>query len=132
VGAKLSRRWAALFISCDAVAERERQGMVEIVNLAEWRKRTREEFTEEILHHDRNAVPDDETDRLIATLNTLIHDTPMAHEEKLVVVWTKLVELLAAIDDEAQRKLYVNRITTLLNKDIVEAARAAFSQFPKQ
>ena len=33
--------------------------MVEIVNLAEWRKRTREEFTEEILHHDRNPVPGD-------------------------------------------------------------------------
>ena len=103
--------------------------MVEIVNLAEWRRRTREEFTEEILHHDRNPVPGDETDRLIATLNTLIHDTPMADEEKLVVVWTKLVELLAAIDDETQRKLYVNRITALLNKDIVEAARAALTGF---
>ena len=66
---------------------------------------------------------------MIATLNTLIRDTPMADEEKLIVVWTKLVELLAAIDDEAQRKLYVNRITTLLNKDIVEAARAAFAKF---
>jgi hypothetical protein len=53
----------------------------------------------------------------------------MADEEKLVVVWTKLVELLAAIDDEAQRKLYVNRITTLLNQEIVEAARAAFAKF---
>jgi hypothetical protein len=79
--------------------------------LAEWRKRTREELT---LHHDKNQAPELETDTLIATLNTLIRDTPMADEEKLVVVWTKLVELLAAIDDEAQRKLYVNRITTLL------------------
>ena len=103
--------------------------MVEIINLAAWRKRTREEFTEEILHHDRNPVPELETDRLIATLNTLIRDTPMADEEKLIVVWTKLVELLAAIDDEARRKLYVNRITTLLNKDIVEAARLAFAKF---
>ena len=97
--------------------------------MAEWRKRTREELTEQIQHHERNPVPELETDRLIATLNTLIRDTPMADEEKLVVVWTKLVELLAAIDDEAQRKLYVNRITTLLNQDIVEAARAAFARF---
>jgi hypothetical protein len=103
--------------------------MVEIVNLAEWRKRTREDFTEEILHQDRNPFPELETDRLIATLNTLIRDTPMADEEKLVVVWTKLVELLAAIDDETQRNRYVKRITTLLNKDIVEAARAAFAKF---
>ena len=50
----------------------------------------------------------------------------MADEEKLVVVWT--VELLAAIEDGAQRKHYVNRITTLLNQDIVEAARAAFAE----
>jgi len=65
---------------------------------------------------------------LIATLNSLIRDTPMADEEKLVVVWTKLVELLAAIEDGAQRKRYVNRITALLNQDIVEAARAAFAE----
>lgn len=66
---------------------------------------------------------------LIATLNSLIRDTPMAAEEKLlVVVWTKLVELLAAIEDGAQRKRYVNRITALLNQDIVEAARAAFAE----
>jgi hypothetical protein len=74
-------------------------------------------------------MPDDETDRLITTLNKLILDTPMAVEEKLVVVWTKLVELLAAIDDDARRKLYVKRITALLNKDIVEASRAAFAKF---
>jgi hypothetical protein len=46
-----------------------------------------------------------------------------------VVVWTKLVELLAAVEDEKRRKLYVNRITTLLNRDIVEAARTAFAEF---
>jgi hypothetical protein len=103
--------------------------MVEIVNIAEWRKRAGEELTEEILHHDTHPAPDDETDRLIETLNRLILDTPMSAEEKLVVVWTKLVELLASIDDEARRKLYVRRITTLLNRDIVEASRAAFAKF---
>jgi hypothetical protein len=53
----------------------------------------------------------------------LVLDTPMADEEKLVVVWTKLV------DDEARRKLYVKRITKLLNNDIVDASRAAFAKF---
>jgi hypothetical protein len=53
----------------------------------------------------------------------------MSAEEKLIVVWTKLVELLASIDDVARRKLYVKRITTLLNRDIVEASRAAFAKF---
>jgi hypothetical protein len=43
--------------------------------LAEWRKRTREELT---LHHDKNQAPELETDTLIATLKTLIRDTPMA------------------------------------------------------
>jgi hypothetical protein len=103
--------------------------MVEIINIAEWRKRAREELTEEILQHDRNATPNDETDRLIETLNRLILDTPMSAEEKLVVVWTKLVELLASIDDEARRKRYVKRITKLLNSDIVETSRAAFAKF---
>jgi hypothetical protein len=103
--------------------------MTKVVSLAEWRKRTRETFTEEILYRDRNPVPEAETDRLIDTLNQLIRETPMSDEEKLVVVWTKLVELLAAIDDEAQRKSYVNRIATLLNQDIVEAARDAFAKF---
>ena len=101
--------------------------MAEIVSMDEWRKRTREELTEDILHHDRNPVPDAETDRLIATLNKLIREAPMADEERLVVVWTKLVELLAAIDDKARRKLYIKRITTLLNNGIVEAARDAFA-----
>jgi hypothetical protein len=103
--------------------------MVEIINIAEWRKRAREELTEEILQHDRNATPNDETDRLIETLNRLILDTPMSAEEKLVVVWTKLVELLASIDDEARRRRYVKRITKLLNSDIVETSRAAFAKF---
>jgi hypothetical protein len=102
--------------------------MAEIVEMDEWRKRTRNSLTEEILHHDRNPDADTEADRLIHTLNTLVRDTPMADEEKLVVVWTKLVELLAAIEDETRRKLYVKRITTLLNQDIVEAARAAFAE----
>jgi hypothetical protein len=102
--------------------------MAEIVEMDEWRKRTRNSLTEEIMHHDRNPDADTETDRLIHTLNTLVRDTPMADEEKLVVVWTKLVELLAAIEDETRRKLYVKRITTLLNQDIVEAARAAFAE----
>src|SRR5262245_59695731 len=104
------------------------KGMAEIVKMDEWRKCTRDSFTREILHHDRNPVSDTETDRLIATLNSFIRDTPMAAEEKLVVVWTKLVELLAAIEDGTQRKRYVNRITTLLNQDIVEAALAAFAE----
>ena len=103
--------------------------MAEIISMGEWRKRTREELTKDILHHDRNPVPDAETDRLIATLNKLIREAPMADEQRIVVVWTKLVELLAAIDDQTRRKLYVKCITTLLNNDIVEAARDAFAKF---
>jgi hypothetical protein len=52
----------------------------------------------------------------------------MGDEEKLVVVCTKLVELSAAIEDEPQRKSYVNRVRTLLNRDIIEAARVAFAE----
>jgi hypothetical protein len=103
--------------------------MAEIVKMDEWRKRARDSFTEEILQHDGSPDAGAKADRLIDTLNTLIRDTPMGDEQKLVVVWTKLVELLAAVEDEKRRNLYVNRITTLLNRDIVEAARTAFAEF---
>ena len=53
----------------------------------------------------------------------------MADEEMVVVFWTKLVEHLAAIDDDARRQLYVERISALLNQDVVEATREAFAQF---
>jgi DnaB-helicase binding domain of primase len=99
------------------------------VDTAEWRKATRDKLTAEIIHHDRNPVDDAETDRLIASLNRLMSATPLAEEEKLTVVFTKLVELLVAIDDEAERNLYVQRIRKLLSQDVVEAARAAFKKF---
>ena len=103
--------------------------MGKIVSMAEWRKRARDDLTLEIVHHDRHPAPDPETDRLYATLNELTSKTPMAEEEMVVVFWTKLVEHLAAIDDEARRELYVKRISTLLKQDIVEATREAFAQF---
>ena len=104
--------------------------MAEIVRLIEHRKRIRADLTAEILNHDRHPAPDDvETDRLIRTLNTLMTETPMAGEEKVVAVWTTLVELLAAIEDEKERNLYTRKIAALLNQDIVEAARAAFAKF---
>ena len=104
--------------------------MVKIVSLADHRKRIRDDFVTEILHHDRHPAPDDvETNRLIRTLNTLMAETPLAGEEKVVAVWTTLVELLAAIDDDKERSFYTRKISALLNQDIVEAARAAFAKF---
>jgi hypothetical protein len=53
----------------------------------------------------------------------------MADEEKIVVFWTKLVEQLAAIDNDSQRERYVKKMAKLLNQDIVGAARIAFAEF---
>ena len=103
--------------------------MGKIVSMAEWRKRIRDDLASEIVYHDKQPAPDPETDRLYDTLNELTTKTPMAEEEMVVVFWTKLVEHLAAIDDETRRELYVNRISALLNQDIVEATREAFAQF---
>jgi len=103
--------------------------MGKIVSMAEWRKRTRDELAAEIVYHDKHPIPDPETDRLYDTLNELTTKTPMADEEMVVVFWTKLVEHLAAIDDDARRQLYVERISALLNQDVVEATREAFAQF---
>ena len=77
----------------------------------------------------RHPVQDTEADRLYATLNKLMAETPMADEEKIVVFWTKLVEQLAAIDNDSQRERYVKKMAKLLNQDIVGAARIAFAEF---
>jgi hypothetical protein len=66
--------------------------MVKIVSLAEWFIAHARNSGKRSCH-DRNPVQETETDRLIATLNTLIRETPMADDEKLVVV------LLASIDE---------------------------------
>ena len=103
--------------------------MAKIFSMGEWRKATRDKLTAEIAHHDENPVNDAETDRLIASLNGLMSVTPLSDEEKMTIVWTKLVELLAGIDDEAERNLYVQEIRKLLDQDVVEAARSAFKEF---
>ena len=72
---------------------------------------------------------DAETDRLIASLNGLMSVTPLSDEENMTVVWTKLVELLACIDDEAERNLYVQEIESFSDQDVVGAVRSAFKEF---
>ena len=98
--------------------------MAKIVDTSDWRKKIRDDFTAELLHSDRNP----ESDREIATLNDLFAKAPLADEEKLTIAFVKVVEHLAAIDDVEERRAYVKRISTLLNRDIVEAARDAFVQ----
>jgi hypothetical protein len=100
-----------------------------IVDISEWRNGVRDQLTAEILHYDKYPEDDVETDRMYASLNRLYDKTPISDVEKVVVAWTKLVQQLAAIDDDAERKLYVQRIAKLLNQDIVEAAREAFTEF---
>jgi hypothetical protein len=108
---------------------RRSNNMAKIINMAEFQKRMRNELAAEILHHDQHPVQDTEADRLYATLNKLMAETPMADEEKIIVFWTKLVEQLAAIDNDSQRERYVKKMAKLLNQDIVGAARIAFAEF---
>ena len=81
--------------------------MVEILPLEEWRKRMRDELEAEILHNDKHPIYDVETDRAIASVNKLIDETPLSNEEKIVLIWTKLIEQVAALEDKAQRDRYV-------------------------
>jgi 16S rRNA G527 N7-methylase RsmG len=103
--------------------------MVEILPLEEWRKRMRDELEAEILHNDKHPIYDVETDRAIASVNKLIDETPLSNEEKIVLIWTKLIEQIAALEDKAQRDRYVKGMTKLLNQDLVEATRRAFAKF---
>jgi hypothetical protein len=107
---------------------RRTKNVGKIVEISEWRNRVRDQLTAEILRHDKHPDDDIEIDRMFASLNRLYDKAPISDVEKVVVAWTKLVQLLAAIDDDAERKLYVRRIEKLLNQDIVESARAAFER----
>jgi hypothetical protein len=60
--------------------------MTAIVDLPAFRKALRAKFAREIFDNDRNPEFDRETDRLLASLNAQLDETPLAEEEKLVAL----------------------------------------------
>jgi hypothetical protein len=83
-------------------------------------------FAREMIDNDRNPEADVETDRLLASLNALLAESPLAEEEKIVALYTRLIQSLAEIEDENERKRYVDRMHDLLRWEVVEAAVQAF------
>jgi len=99
-----------------------------VVHVNQWRKQMRDRLTAEIVEADRTPEQDPEADRLLAALSEALDKAPLADEEKVHALYTKLVEALAAIDSDSERHAYVDRLHKLLRDDIVTAAREAFQQ----
>jgi hypothetical protein len=102
--------------------------MAEIIGMGDWRKRMRDILAIEIVEADRNPESDIEADRLLASLSIALAEAPLAGEEKLVALFTKLVEEIASIQSESERKNYADQFAKFLRLDVVEAARSAFEK----
>jgi hypothetical protein len=100
--------------------------MAEIVDLPNFRKMLRARFATEMVDNDTNPEADVETDRLLASLNALLAESPLAEEEKIVALYTRLIQSLAEIEDENERRRYVDKMRDLLRWEVVEAAVQAF------
>jgi hypothetical protein len=98
--------------------------MAQIIGMHDWRKKLRDTLAAEIVEADRNPESDIEADRLLASLSTALAEAPLAVEEKLAL-FTKLVEEIASIQSEGERKSYAHQFAKHLRLDVVEAARSA-------
>jgi ribosomal protein L17 len=99
-----------------------------LVQTSQWRKQMHHQLAEEIAKADRTPEQHREADALLTALDKALNDAPLDEKEKLRALFTRLVEELAAVDSDRERKAYVERFCKLLRDDIVGAARRAFPQ----
>ena len=99
--------------------------MAQIIGMDDWRKKLLDTLAAENVEADRNPESDIEADRLLASLSTALAEAPLAVEEKLLALFTKLVEEIASIQSEGERKSYAHQFAKHLRLDVVEAARSA-------
>jgi hypothetical protein len=102
--------------------------MAELVDLAERRKALRDQLAKEIVHANKNPESHPAADRLLASLSEVLATAPLAEEEKLLALYTKLVEGLASIENEGDRKYYADEFAKYLRQDVVESAVQAFRE----
>ena len=101
--------------------------MAQIIDLAEGHRKLREEIAAEILHADRHPERDPEADRLLNSLGEVLTTAPVSEEEKLVALYTKLIDGLASIESESERKAFADKFAGGL-RHYVEAAVDASSR----
>jgi len=100
-----------------------------VVQISQWRKQMHHQLAAEIDEADRTPEQDRESDALLAALDKALNDAPFNQEEKARALFTRLVEELAAVESDRERRAYVEQFYKLLRDDIVGAARRAFPQF---
>jgi hypothetical protein len=100
-----------------------------VVQISQWRKQMHHQLAAEIDEADRTPEQDRESDALLAAFDKALNDAPFNQEEKARALFTRLVEELAAVESDRERRAYVEQFYKLLRDDIVGAARRAFPQF---
>ena len=109
--------------------EKSGRVLAKVVELLEFLRSLGARFAAELLKAGSSPETDREIDRLLRALNTCLDEAPLTQEEKLVALYVMLTQLLADIEDENERRRYVDNYRNLLRWDLVEATVKAFRKY---
>ena len=68
--------------------------MAKIVDMAEARRKIRDQMTKGIRQGDKDADTDVETDKLLLSFAKSLDDAPLSQQEKLLALYMKLIEIV--------------------------------------
>jgi hypothetical protein len=80
--------------------------MAKIVDMAEARRKIRDQMTKGIRQGDKHADTDVEVDNLLLSFAKSLDEAPLTQQEKILALYMKLVEALTSLDDERDRNHY--------------------------
>src|SRR5262245_28203228 len=80
--------------------------MAKIIDMAEARRRIRDQMAKGIRQGDKDADIDVEADKLLLSFAKSLDEAPLAQHEKLLALYMKLIETLTSLDDERDRNRY--------------------------
>ena len=92
--------------------------MAKIVDMAEARRKIRDQMTKGIRQGDKDADTDVEADNLLLSFAKSLDDAPLSQQEKLLALYVKLIETLTALDDERDRSRYAEIFEKHLRKNM--------------
>jgi hypothetical protein len=97
--------------------------MAKIIDMAHARRKIRDQMAEEMRHGD-NDEADVEADKLLLSFANALDEAPLTQEEKLLVLYMKLIETLMSLDDDRDRNRYAQIFEKHLRDNIIEADRS--------
>ena len=108
--------------------EKSGRVLAEVVELLEFLRSLGAGFAAELLKAGSSPETDREIDKLLRALNTCLDEALLTQEEN-VALYVMLTQLLADIEDENERRRYVDNYRNLLRWDLVEATVKAFRKY---